>query len=432
MYIDEKIRIRNARIASYQKYNYFMVNMNYDNQEVIFNLPKSLNIKELESKIYKFHEIKDYSQKRKDEFFESTLLFISNLLSCHIRSNRTYVNLSYKILAKFIKTDYITKIERFLENEDILMSSKTYKVGIMSRLFKYDRHYPDELYNNPEHVDTYTIRNSKLVRKIVRSCEFLNEFEDINSKKIKENMEQVDFDLNKFKNSNLSKNKDLIQKITNTVKKLNNKNSLWFKKDIKTGRMYNEIANFPSKAREFLKINNEEVGELDIKNCQPMTLAIFYTKTKGIEAEEEKKKYLKIIFEDDLYEFLNSRLKKPLKGRKNIKQNIYKKIFYGGAKYFKGELWKIFRNEFPILAGIVKAKKNIFTSREFALMMQKIESRVVIGTVFDYFRKYFPNITMIPIHDGIMMPKRVMGFVKKIFADIFYSKTGIYPVLVAK
>ena len=119
----------------------------------------------------------------------------------------------------------------------------------------------------------------------------------------------------------------------------------------------------------------------------------------------------------------------PYVSRKNIKTESYRRIFYGSLESCVGEMWDVFKGEFPALADRIVLLKLQLNKSGFACKLQKKEADIVIKGLMGWLLKYQPEWGVIPIHDGVLVQISVAEQVREQFLKIFKEKTGLDAII---
>jgi len=206
-----------------------------------------------------------------------------------------------------------------------------------------------------------------------------------------------------------------------------NEGYLYFKRNDSNGRLDTNLTSLPSFLRPFIQ-NDKELYSIDLKNSQPFFL---YTAIKDVEEIDidEKEFYKNLVVSGDtsegLYEFLATEWEKEGKGvtnRKQIKTLLFQ-IFYSKPKSFKPKK-DFFGKLFPtILKWINKQKENNY--KDFAIMLQTIESNIVLDVIMPQLRA--KGITPYTIHDSFVCAEDEVLDIKQIIIDTCQAEYGVNP-----
>lgn len=164
----------------------------------------------------------------------------------------------------------------------------------------------------------------------------------------------------------------------------------------------------------YLKLDGEEVGEIDIKNSQPLFLTILL-KGEMIDIDEYHL-WSTYVFSGTIYENLmnlwnEENIKKI--DRADVKILIYR-VFFGKNAPDKYNLF--FKDNFPnIWKWIKEKKKEMKDTSWLAKELQKMESKFLFGNVITDIKLKNPNIPLFTVHDSIFYPLSFKNTVESIF-----------------
>ncbi len=227
-------------------------------------------------------------------------------------------------------------------------------------------------------------------------------------------------------------------------------------------RVYSSLTAMPSSLRKYLKIDNEELVEIDASNSQPHLLNLVVVryidqhKLKLTDDDiEELKRYKELTGTGKLYEQLtklyNDYLKnkvikndslnikriflnKPLKSYRCInlshdkslfKTEIIGNIFFSkdlnknGKLFINTSLKKIFKDNFNFIYSIiVKIKKT--NHADLSLLLQKVEAEIIIHEGAKQLLN--ASIKCVTIHDGLLVKKSDYNKALNIIKSIYDNK----------
>jgi hypothetical protein len=227
----------------------------------------------------------------------------------------------------------------------------------------------------------------------------------------------IDFDksieyLNNQKKNGLIENSKYYKNIlsVNSIK-----NNQYFFKFDSYGRFHSNFTVLKKQIRNnFLKIDGDDVCEIDIKNSQPFFLSILMKKYMADWDEfDDVEKYFFVVNNGIIYDDILERYD-IFKTRDDAKKMIYK-VFFGKNGDFK-KYSKIFELLYPNVYKFIKNyKENMGDYKSISHELQKIESDFIFNNVINDIK---PSVRIVTIHDSIIFPCKYNKYV----SDIFYSK----------
>ena len=198
-----------------------------------------------------------------------------------------------------------------------------------------------------------------------------------------------------------------------------NDGELFFRRNNTNGRIDNNLTSLKSDLKQFIKVKN--LYQVDIINSQPFILSLLLNSPLCSDNfnKTELTKYNDWTAGGIFYEMFEKeyfrRTSKTLK-RKEIKDIMFC-IFYSKNGSYQKEK-NIFKMIFPtIMEWIEKQKKS--KHNEFAIKLQKIESKICIDEICEELNK--SDIKYYTIHDAWLVDKSDVRDVEKIVYKMFYK-----------
>lgn len=182
------------------------------------------------------------------------------------------------------------------------------------------------------------------------------------------------------------------------------------------GRMHTNFTILKSFIRKnFLKIDGEEVCEVDIKNSQPLFLTkIVDMCDPGLIDQHEYNLFKYLAIKGQLYQYLMDEFK--IQDKSEVKKIIYK-VFFGRNQKTRED--KLFKRVFPSIYDFIKFYKDKNGDyRTLAYELQRSESKLIFNNVIKEIMICNPEIKLFTVHDSIVYPKKY----KNIVESIFYAK----------
>ncbi len=341
---------------------------------------------------------------------------VHHLVLKYYYTKETVHNLSSLILKKKYGVNYKYYVE-YMQSIGLLRLVSDYYVGKKTKTYEI---HEDLLKDN---VKRYKNEDTILVKKYVNNI-LSNKISEVNSSWIDTNLKQklIDdlFYVTIDKESSMSYLDILKQDIDSYNKNkfavdcIKDKH-IYFHFD-SYGRMHTNFTILKSFIRKnFLKIDGEDVFEVDIKNSQPLFL------TKVIDNHElnfmvdadEYNLFKFLTIKGYLYQYLMDEFK--VKDKREVKMIIYK-VFFGRNRTKED---KLFRSVFPTIFEFIRSyKKERADYKALAYELQRSESNLIFNDVIKEIIVLYPEIRLFTIHDSIVFPIKY----KKIVESIFYKK----------
>lgn len=205
------------------------------------------------------------------------------------------------------------------------------------------------------------------------------------------------------------------------------KRNWWISQQAVTGRVCTNVSNVNSFVRPYLLLRGEKVAEIDISNSQPYFMASLYPRDS-----DESRRYRSMVCSGQFYEEINRRLTEPLgdltnkKLRTKLKRRLFTEIFFGRLES-RREVWGIFSEMFPELAGEIVALKERESYKALALELQSKEAlAIVFGVMAECVVLDIPVLT---VHDSVLCREKDWEKVWSLIEHHCFSVVGAFPNL---
>jgi hypothetical protein len=245
-------------------------------------------------------------------------------------------------------------------------------------------------------------------------------------------------------------------------------------------RFNSNLTSLPKILRQFLKINKEKVGEVDISSCQPYILSSIlndkflesenggyniatiypqlsdeFIKKKCVMKNDLKKgmnyllgvslsdinrdelmDFIKFDFRNDFYQSIikignekipnNAQLQiVDKKGRDYVKKNMMNVFFEKNEVIRNDNPVIIILNEvFPSLSYFIENFNLLYNNRQFALLLQRTEAYLMLNNVCKNLSEKHPKIPFFTIHDSIITTVSYLTVVEEIMTETITNITG--------
>jgi hypothetical protein len=235
---------------------------------------------------------------------------------------------------------------------------------------------------------------------------------------------------------------------------------IFYSVDQTSGRFHSNVTNMSKELRPYLRIQGQQLVNIDVKNCQPYLSTIILTDpgkvswmTDNVEfarllaslrvtMTEDVKKYISLVITGQLYEYLMMRFAAAGMNltRAETKQQVLR-ILFARNRMPKEEMNKrarqIFIENFPTVNTIFSKVRgqeqgNKFRNfKRFAILLQRIESFLMLDVVLKRIHKELPGVIAITIHDSIMtgILTNEVSAVREIIEKVFSEFVGFKPVI---
>lgn len=334
---------------------------------------------------------------------------LHNLLLKYYFKKDNIFNLYSLILKEKYGYVYNYCMSYLVENE-FLQIIKEYKKGKNSRIYKLNENILKE------EILRFKNNDNRLIDKYKKAVSAVdNETFDNNSiaaeikQKVIMDLFNVDIQYDKalYFLENTKQDNDSYNKNKYSVETIKDK-QIFYHFD-SYGRVHTNFTILKSFIRKnCLLINGEETSEIDIHNSQPLFLAKII-KEEGIFVDKhEFGIFCRLVYNGEFYQFLMNKF--GIKDKKECKELIYKTLF--GRNNNKNNP---FAELFPsIYKFIVDYKSEYGDYRLLSHRLQNEESEFIFNKVIKNLNIINPDISIITIHDSIIVQKKHEEFVENL------------------
>lgn len=151
------------------------------------------------------------------------------------------------------------------------------------------------------------------------------------------------------------------------------------------------------------------------------------------------KYFCHLVSTGKLYEFTSKEFKgkmvvatkqHPLRDRSSAKQAFIQMLYSDDKEKFSvsSKLMRIFKRVFPEVADVITFLKS-GSNRDFALLLQQLESEFIINRISIPLLKENPELPIYTIHDGIVTTERYAELVKSKIIETYIKEIGVAPDL---
>jgi hypothetical protein len=199
--------------------------------------------------------------------------------------------------------------------------------------------------------------------------------------------------------------------------------------DIKNSQPYFSILLFrpefwlkEEKNKRYKKLFNQIYKNNNIYNS-----SIMFTTIEQMLCQPDVQRYMDLVKEGKLYEFFIEQFQKRFNicyDRDAIKRELFSVLFSKNSTGNKGK--KLFKELFPAVDGlfrIIKTGKN----NALALLLQRIESDVILEDICKQISKEYPHIPLFTIHDSIATTSDHLDLVQTILLERCIARIGVPP-----
>ncbi len=351
---------------------------------------------------------------------------IISIIACHIRKDENCTPLKMEYVRKLVPCgdSYILKLI------DLGIIQRSGFAKIKETCYKYN--FAPEYYSK---YLSFPLNNAKLIRRIESAQQ---ELKKQDAKSIRNHSEQTKYlkqltiadNYSEFIESNYTSETDQYNCILGSATRIINKD-IFYSIDNTSGRFHSNITNMAKGLRPFLRINNEPLVNIDIKNSQPYLSTIILTdpgkvsyltnnpvfalllQSLKVSLNKDVKKYIELVVLGQLYEYLMAEFaNEGLTLTRDETKGHVLRILFARNRMPKDEINRkarqIFKDRFPTVHRIFSKvrgheKGDKFQSfKRFAILLQRIESYLMLDVILKRIYKELPGTIAVTVHDSIM------------------------------
>lgn len=276
----------------------------------------------------------------------------------------------------------------------------------------------------------------------------------------------IDAGFNEFLQSDWTDNVDIYNNVMASATRII-QHDYFCKRDNTSRRFHSNVTNMSKDLRPFLRVNGQPLVNIDIKNSQPYLSTLLLThpekvvgfviddkldrllKTIKIPKSRDIAHYIDLVTSGGIYEYLMAEFSKEglIMDRKETKKQVLR-ILFARNREPKDEInlqarsifMKIFPNVHQVffrIRGPMREKKYLnshnkcVTFRRFAILLQRIESKLVLDVIMKRVYKELPGVFVLTIHDSILTvnDREVVDSVFKIMKKELEKFVGFTPTI---
>lgn len=235
---------------------------------------------------------------------------------------------------------------------------------------------------------------------------------------------------------------------------------IFYKVDNTSKRFHSNVTNLSKDLRPFLRINNEPLINIDVKNCQPYLSTIILTnpskvswltenpafalclQTLKVSHNKDVKDYIYLVANGTLYEYMMKAFADEGLNldRQETKRQVLRILFARNRppKDPDNRLARdIFKQTFPTVHRIFSKvrgsmKGNKFENfKRFSILLQRIESYLMLDIILKRIYRELPGTIAVTIHDSVMtgILTNNVEAVRNIIDEELTNFVGIAPKL---
>lgn len=379
------------------------------------------------------------------------------------RGGLLYIRLYSKLLKKNLGKNYRKYIDFWMDNKVIETNPKYSTVGGFSKSYRLK-----SLYNGE--YEWVTIKDASYRRKLLNEerdmkvYPFLRKWIDLLKMDIEGASNEANGLLKQLGSEKfLSKQRNKYHNCISTIKSFNDKKTK-FKPDNSGYRLHSKLTKSCKILRKYITFKGEGLVEVDLKNSQFYFLLYLFDINswkrgkvinlyKGyseyirdkyifnmlhlldeIHASGEFEEYKNLVTDGTIYDFFQNIMvnKNPKITRDEVKDLLIIALFSQNEMPCSG-MKTIFRSKFSNIYNFIKYIKsnkydqNVERHSVMAILLQRIESHIVLNQVAKRINREKPEIPIFTIHDCLVTTVNNEAYFDAVLKDECFKLIGEYP-----
>lgn len=335
-----------------------------------------------------------------------------------------FIPVNSSVLRNLVSQQEADNIIKNLLYWGIIVSDGKYTKGWKSRGFKItDR--TDGQWKLEEVLDKRLA--SKIVEKM--STNFQNRINGYSIVNYWFNEVDLDYkSAKKWADNHLRTEETKFEAAVTSLALLKNKETRFVTIDDTSNRLHNNLTSLHRPLRKFISIDGEALSECDIRNSQPVFLAMVM-KSRGV---KDIQHYIDVVCSGNFYEYMAEVMgvETDLEDedlRKSFKQKIFSGVLFDRNRKDLSKYEIAFQKSFPtVFKEIREMKKDDY--RSVAISLQKMESKFIFTCVDEIDRQIGRGkAPLLTIHDSILSTDKYKFEVGRIMTEQFNKHFSINP-----
>lgn len=189
-------------------------------------------------------------------------------------------------------------------------------------------------------------------------------------------------------------------------------------------RLYSTIEGAPKELRPLMRIDGEPLALLDYSSFQPGMLLTLGWPGPQAEVLIDRERMQAVLLRGAFYEEINAQLPQPYtvpEQRDTLKQAYFSCAMYGWKK--ASPVWRAFVRAFPLCSAAIKAIHEDPTGEPLWQRFQRLEAKVVVGTVAP--RLMALGVPAVTIHDAVLVPLRSVAVARETMEQAVHEVSGV-------
>ena len=390
-----------------------------------------------------------------DNYSTDNLKEVISIVACHTRKENEEIPLKMYYFRCLVPAGDL--YVKHLTETGVILQSGYYVPGQLSFKYSFAPKYKSKFIALP-------LTNAKLILRIEQAYDrfrrdaaktargHLDQTKYLNSKHLTIDPGYID-----FLKENLTAGTEQYNLILANAMRIVN-GDITYKVDTTSGRFHSNITNLVKGLRPYLRIDGQQLCNIDVKNSQPYLSTIILTnpgkvsymtrnpafalllETLKVTMSEDVKKYISLVVSGQLYEYLMQEFASEglHLNRAETKVQVLR-ILFARNRAPKNEINRkareVFKTRFPKVHRIFSKVRGhergdkFSNFKRFSILLQRIEAYLMLDRVIKRIYKELPGTIAITIHDSVLtgILTNNVAAVRKILIDELTFFVGFPP-----
>jgi hypothetical protein len=193
----------------------------------------------------------------------------------------------------------------------------------------------------------------------------------------------------------------------------------------KYGRFHSNFTSLSKRCRSLLRTaDGKPLYEVDVANCQPLLMWLMLNQEPPQCGTDLEAQYQELCEQGKIYEYLMFLIIEQggSLDRDSVKEHFIKLLFQSSETMDSNALSPVVSAAFPEFYRRLKTAKEAGDYAEAARKCQRLESKIMLEGVCQSLLERFPDISLVTVHDSILVPKDYVHEVKREISRQFSEK----------
>jgi hypothetical protein len=194
-----------------------------------------------------------------------------------------------------------------------------------------------------------------------------------------------------------------------------------------SGRLFHKASHLPKDVRKILEFDGQPTAEVDISNCQPLLLAVYFRDhaSEMNISKSDVNKLLDMTCGGKFYQFL--KISKELAEIEDaeFKRLVCQNLLFGWRHFMHTKIFDAFRCLVPTAANALFSLHH--SDMRLAKRLQRMETELMFGSIVPQVTFGLGEIPIVTIHDSLIVPAHAGSAVAEHLVKSAHEALGVCP-----